>query len=79
MYNLWYSACRRRAVLPKLWIACPRVIEYGHAEGYVHFEVPKFISLGVIVVIFGLALAYALLKERAERRGGAAAGDGDRR
>ena len=51
----------------------------GHAEGYVHFEVPKFISLGVIVVIFGLALAYALLKERAERRGGAAAGDGDRR
>jgi YkoY family integral membrane protein len=61
------------------WVGIKLLIEYGHAEGYVHFEVPKFISLGVIVVIFGLALGYALMKERSERRGGAAAGDGDRR
>ena len=32
--------------------------------GYVAFEIPKFISLGIIVVIFGIALAYALLKEK---------------
>jgi len=52
-------------------------VEYGHTEGYVHFEVPKFISLGVIVVIFGAALAYALWKERADGRAGSAGGKGD--
>jgi YkoY family integral membrane protein len=60
------------------WVGIKLLIEYAHAEGYVHFEVPKFISLGVIVVIFGLVLAYALLKERTERRAGSASGDGDR-
>jgi len=58
------------------WVGIKLLIEYGHTEGYVHFEVPKFISLGVIVVIFGAALAYALWKERAEgRAGGAGKGD----
>jgi len=32
--------------------------------------VPKFISLGVIVVIFMIALAYGLVKEKAGRKGG---------
>ncbi len=58
------------------WVGIKLLIEYGHTEGYVHFEVPKFISLGVIVVIFGAALAYALWKERAEgRTEGAGKGD----
>ena len=43
-------------------------LAYAHAEGYVAFEVPKFISLGVIVVIFGIALSYALLKEKKESK-----------
>jgi YkoY family integral membrane protein len=59
------------------WVGIKLLIEYGHTEGYVHFEVPKFISLGVIVVIFGAALAYALWKERAEGRAGGAGGKGD--
>jgi YkoY family integral membrane protein len=54
------------------WVGIKLLLEYGHAEGYVAFEVPKFISLGVIVVIFGIALAYALMKERSERRRGEA-------
>ena len=32
------------------------LVEYAHAEGYIAFEIPKFLSLGVIVVIFGVAL-----------------------
>ena len=59
------------------WVGIKLLIEYGHTEGYVHFEVPKFISLGVIVVIFGAALAYALRKERADGRAGSAGGKGD--
>jgi YkoY family integral membrane protein len=47
-----------------LWVAIKLLLEYGHAEGYLHFEVPKLISLGVIVVIFGIALGYALIRER---------------
>ena len=47
-----------------LWVGIKLLIEYGHTEGYIPFEVPKFISLGVIVAIFGIALAYALISER---------------
>src|SRR3954470_15755548 len=61
------------------WVGVKLLIEYGHTEGYVHFEVPKFISLGVIVLIFGLALAYALWKERAAGSAGAVGREGDRR
>ncbi|MGH9410204.1 MAG: TerC family protein [Vicinamibacterales bacterium] len=49
------------------WVGLKLLIEYAHAEGYVAFEVPRFIALGVIVVIFGIALGYAFLKERRER------------
>jgi YkoY family integral membrane protein len=56
------------------WVGIKLLIEYGHTEGYVHFEVPKFISLGVIVVIFGAALAYALWKEKSEGRADAGGG-----
>ncbi len=51
------------------WVGFKLLIEYAHAEGYVAFEVPKFISLGVIVVIFGIALAYAMISERKDHGG----------
>jgi YkoY family integral membrane protein len=51
------------------WVGMKLLIEYAHAEGYVGFEVPKFISLGVIVVIFGIALTYALLQEKKAGKG----------
>jgi YkoY family integral membrane protein len=53
------------------WVAFKLLLEYLHTAGYVAFEIPKFISLGVIVVIFGIALACALVKEKAERKGAA--------
>ena len=51
------------------WVGVKLLIEYGHTAGYVGFEVPKSVSLGIIVVIFAIALAYALVKEKAERKG----------
>ncbi len=51
------------------WVGAKLLIEYAHAEGWIAFEVPKFISLGVIVAIFALVLVYALLKEKRQRRG----------
>jgi len=50
------------------WVGAKLLLEYAHAEGLVGFEIPKFISLGIIVVIFTTALLYAMVKEK---RGGA--------
>jgi YkoY family integral membrane protein len=58
------------------WVGFKLLIEYAHTEGYVAFEVPKAISLGVIVEIFAIALGFALIKERADRLRDAARGDG---
>ena len=46
------------------WVGFKLLIEYAHTEGYIGFDIPKFVSLGIIVVIFGAALAYALVAER---------------
>ena len=50
------------------WVGAKLLLEYAHVEGWVGFEIPKFISLGIIVVIFTTALLYAMVKEK---RGGA--------
>ena len=51
------------------WVGSKLLIEYAHTEGWVHFEVPKFVSLGVIVGIFGITLAYALRQEKRAGKG----------
>ncbi len=50
------------------WVGVKLVVEYLHSIGYIHFQIPKWLSLGLIVVIFLAALAYA---RRQERRAGA--------
>jgi YkoY family integral membrane protein len=41
------------------WVGFKLLIEYLHHEGHVDFQVPKWLSLGLIVVIFGSAYVYA--------------------
>ena len=41
------------------WVGIKLVLEYLHAAGWVHFEVPRWLSLGLIVVIFAAALVWA--------------------
>lgn len=41
------------------WVGIKLMLEFLHAQGIVHFEVPKWLSLGLIVVIFGIAFLYA--------------------
>jgi YkoY family integral membrane protein len=41
------------------WVGLKLLIEYGHSEGYLGFEVPKWLSLGLIVVIFTISFVYA--------------------
>ena len=40
------------------------LIEFLHTEGYIAFDVPRWISLALIVVIFGVAFLYARREER---------------
>jgi YkoY family integral membrane protein len=47
------------------WVAVKLFIEYLHTEGYIHFEVPKILSLGLIVVIFLVSFVYARRQEGA--------------
>jgi YkoY family integral membrane protein len=41
------------------WVGIKLIMEYLHAAGWVHFEIPKWLSLGLIVVIFAIALILA--------------------
>jgi YkoY family integral membrane protein len=47
-----------------MWVGLKLLVEFMHTEGYISFEIPKWLSLGLIVVIFGLAFAYARREER---------------
>lgn len=44
------------------WVGIKLVLEYLHAAGYVPFEIPRWLSLGLIVVIFAVALIRARLE-----------------
>ena len=41
------------------WVAVKLLLEWAHTEGWIHFAVPKWLSLGLIVVIMGGAYLYA--------------------
>jgi YkoY family integral membrane protein len=41
------------------WVGIKLLIEFLHVAGYVHFEVSKWVSFGLIAVIFLVSYAYA--------------------
>ena len=53
------------------WIGLKLLIEYLHALGIVRFEINKWVSFGLIGVIFGVAYLYA------RRKGPVEDADGD--
>ncbi len=46
------------------WVGFKLLIEYLHTEHIIAFEIPKWLSLGLIVVIFGVSFLYARRAER---------------
>src|ERR671915_1676815 len=44
------------------WVGIKLVLEYLHAAGYVHFQIPKTISLGLVVVIFIISFIWAKME-----------------
>lgn len=47
------------------WIGVKLLLEYGHQMGWLGFELPKWLSLGLIVVIFGVS--FLLARHQARR------------
>ncbi|HEV8319885.1 MAG TPA: hypothetical protein VGQ10_20890 [Vicinamibacterales bacterium] len=54
-----YPALVDGAFIIIAWVGIKLLLEYGHGAGYLHFQVPKWLSLGLIVVIFVIAFIYA--------------------
>jgi YkoY family integral membrane protein len=46
------------------WVGLKLLLEFLHTERYVGFEIPRWLSLGLIVIIFATAWLYALRQER---------------
>ena len=49
------------------WVAAKLLVEFLHSAGLIAFQIPTWISLTLIVVIFLAALAYSMLEERRRR------------
>ncbi len=54
-----YPAIVDGAFIIIAWVGTKLLLEFAHAEGWVSFEIPKSISLGLIGVIFALSFLYA--------------------
>ena len=54
-----YPALVDGAFIIIAWVGVKLLIEYLHSTGYVHFEVNKWLSFGLIVIIFAIAYLYA--------------------
>jgi YkoY family integral membrane protein len=54
-----YPALVDAAFIIIAWVGVKLLIEYLHSAGYVHFQVSKWLSFGLIVVIFVIAYLYA--------------------
>jgi YkoY family integral membrane protein len=54
-----YPALVDGAFIIIAWVGVKLMIEYLHSAGFVHFEVSKWLSFGLIVVIFTVAYLYA--------------------
>ena len=48
------------------WVGLKLLLEYLHTIGYVPFAIPKWISLGLVAVIFVISLVWARLEGPAE-------------
>lgn len=59
-----YPALVDGAFIIIAWVGAKLLIEFLHTEGYIGFEIPKWFSLGLIVVIFAAAFLWALREER---------------
>ena len=55
-----YPALVDGAFIIITWVGLKLLLEYGHSLGWVPFDIPKWLSLGLVGVIFGASYLYAV-------------------
>ena len=63
-----YPALVDGAFIIIAWVGFKLLVEYLHSAGYIALEIPKWLSLGLIVVIFAIALGYSMMMEKKGER-----------
>jgi predicted tellurium resistance membrane protein TerC len=61
-----YPALVDGAFIIIAWVGIKLLLEWGHGAGYIHFEIPRWLSLGLIVIIFAIAFIWAKIEGPAE-------------
>jgi predicted tellurium resistance membrane protein TerC len=62
-----YPALVDGAFIIIAWVGLKLLLEYLHTAGHVEFEVPKWLSIGLIAIIFSISFVYARSVERKRR------------
>ena len=62
-----YPALVDGAFIIIAWIGVKLTLDWGHSAAYVAFEIPHWLSLGLIVVIFVVAFIYARIEGPVEK------------
>lgn len=57
-----YPALVDGAFIIIAWVGIKLLMEYLHAAHYIAFQIPKWLSLGLVVVIFAIAFIYARMQ-----------------
>jgi len=57
-----YPALVDGAFIIIAWVGIKLLFEYLHVSEYIHFAIPKWFSLGLVVVIFAIAFIYARIQ-----------------
>jgi YkoY family integral membrane protein len=61
-----YPAIVDGAYVIVAWVGVKLALEYLHAIHVIDFEIPRWIGIGIVLVLFVLSAIYAILKGRAE-------------
>jgi predicted tellurium resistance membrane protein TerC len=57
-----YPALVDGAFIIIAWVGIKLLLEYLHSAGYMHFQIPKWLSLGLVLVIFVIAFIWARIE-----------------
>jgi YkoY family integral membrane protein len=60
-----YPAIVDGAYVIVAWVGIKLVLEYLHAVELIHFEIPRWIGIGIVLVLFVLSTIYAISKGKA--------------
>ncbi len=61
-----YPAIVDGAYVIVAWVGVKLILEYLHSIDVIGFEIPRWIGIGIVLVLFGLSTIYAVLKGRSE-------------